>query len=336
MSDQPICTRCVLPHHPPDIVLDHEGVCNLCRAHEQDRSTRRPLEAELTRLLQRHRGKGEYDCLVMCSGGKDSTSALYHTVRRYRLRPLAFTFDHGFETGEALANVRRAVEILGVDFLLFRSTAMHEMFAEVLNTDSSAVLCHLCSIWYMDLAWKTAARYRIPLIIAGWTRGQVGKTRSRWARPAPAPEFRSMADATATFLDRLRDHPNYRDFPRSMEDVRRRAGRKRALVLSPHWFLPDSPEESVALLRQELGWKQPARNYPAGSTNCALNWVSSHRALRDFGYTHYHVEMSKLIREGQLTRAEALERLRFEVEPGELEEIARPLRERSGPAKPKG
>lgn len=329
MSEPRTCSRCVLPHRPPDIVLDDQGVCNLCRAHEQGCSPRRPLEAELTRLLQRHRGKGEYDCLVMCSGGKDSTSALYHTVRRYRLRPLAFTFDHGFETGEALANVRRAVEILGVDHLLYRSTAMHEMFAEVLSTDSPAVLCHLCSIWYMDLTWKTAARYRIPVVIAGWTRGQIGKARSRWARPAPAPEFRAMAEATTAFLDRVRGHPRYGDFPRSMEEVRKRAGRKRALVLSPHWFLPDSPEENIELLQRELGWRAPARSYPGGSTNCALNWVSSHRALRDFGYTHYHVEMSKLIRAGQLTRDEALERLRFEMEQSELDEIERPLRERS-------
>jgi hypothetical protein len=178
----------------------------------------------------------------------------------------------------------------------------------------------------MDLTWRTAAQHGIPLVIAGWTRGQVGEATSWWRRPPPPPEFRAMAEATASFLESLRGHPRYGDFPRAMEEVQRRAGRRRALVLSPHWFLPQDTDGGVAMLQRELGWRQPERSYPAGSTNCALNWVSSQRALRDFGYTHYHVEMSKLIREGQLTRAEALERLRLEVDPGYLEEVVRPLR----------
>ena len=53
----------------------------------------------------------------MCSGGKDSTSSLYYVKKRYNLNPLAFTFDHGFETEEAMRNIKNAVEILDVDFL---------------------------------------------------------------------------------------------------------------------------------------------------------------------------------------------------------------------------
>lgn len=176
LPNRPTCTRCVMPSSPPWITLDDQGVCSLC--HDWDRmqkaaaGTRPALETDFLRLLKKNRGKDKYDALVMCSGGKDSTSALYYMVRRYKRRVLAFMFDHGFETDEAKANVQRAVEILGVDFLTFRSTFMHDMFDRIMSSGSQAVICHLCSIWYMDTTFEIAARYRIPVIIAGWTKGQ--------------------------------------------------------------------------------------------------------------------------------------------------------------------
>ena len=48
---------------------------------------------------------------------------------RYKLNALAFTFDHGFETDDAIANVRRAVAKLDIPFLVYRATFMHGMFA---------------------------------------------------------------------------------------------------------------------------------------------------------------------------------------------------------------
>ncbi|MCK9431052.1 MAG: 7-cyano-7-deazaguanine synthase, partial [Candidatus Omnitrophica bacterium] len=148
-----ICKRCVLPEHKPDILLNAEGVCSVCLEYDKlKQPLDKSLETDFIKLLNTYKSKGEYDCLVMCSGGKDSTSALYYMKKRYKLNPLAFTFDHGFETEDALENIRNAVEVLGVDFLLFKSDFMLEMFSEMVKTDSRAVLCHPCSIWYMDLA----------------------------------------------------------------------------------------------------------------------------------------------------------------------------------------
>jgi tRNA(Ile)-lysidine synthase TilS/MesJ len=62
----------------------------------------------------------------MCSGGKDSTASLYFMKKRYRMNPLAFTFDHGFEIEGAKENVINAVEALGVDYLFFKTDFMKE------------------------------------------------------------------------------------------------------------------------------------------------------------------------------------------------------------------
>lgn len=309
-----ICKRCVLPEHKPDILLNAEGVCSVCLEYDKlKQPLDKSLETDFIKLLNTYKSKGEYDCLVMCSGGKDSTSALYYMKKRYKLNPLAFTFDHGFETEDAMENIRNAVEVLGVDFLLFKSDFMLEMFSEMVKTDSRAVLCHPCSIWYMDLAFKMAFRFNIPIIIAGWTKGQSTKQplMSRCGCSIHQPEFYSMAKATNDFLDKyIKDNPKYKNFPRSMEDVLTRAKmRQKCVVLSPHWFLPFDSETYVETIKKELKWKLPRLSYPANSTNCYLNFISVYNSMKNYGYTHYHVEMSKLIREGLLSREEALKNL---------------------------
>ncbi|MFA6357375.1 MAG: 7-cyano-7-deazaguanine synthase [Candidatus Omnitrophota bacterium] len=309
-----ICKRCVLPESKPDICLNEEGICSVCLDYEKtEQPLNKSLETDFIKLLNMYKSRSEYDCLVMCSGGKDSTSALYYMKKRYKLNPLAFTFDHGFETEDALENVKNAVEVLGVDFLSFKSDFMQEMFSEIVKTNSKAVLCHPCSIWYMDLAFKMAFRFNIPIIIAGWTKGQSTKQplMSRCGCSIHQPEFYSMAKATNDFLDNyLKNNPKYKNFPRSMEEVLLRAKmRQKCVVLSPHWFLPFNSEEYVGIIKRELKWKLPKLSYPANSTNCYLNFISVHNAMKDYGYTHYHVEMSKLIREGLLTREEALKNL---------------------------
>jgi Queuosine biosynthesis protein QueC len=331
MAELMVCNRCVLPESKPDIFLSEQGVCNVCVQHDATQTaapTRPNLETDFLRLIEKHRGKGEYDCLVMCSGGKDSTAALYYMKKRYRLRPLAFTFDHGFETEEAMENIRRAVEVLDVDYLTFRSTFMKDMFRRILETGSKAVLCHLCSIWYMNLTFGLAARFKIPIIIAGWTKGQSTdqEVMSKCACNVDAPEFAAMARATKEFLATLDDDPKYRGFPRSMEDVLKRAKKRfKTIVLSPHWFLPYEADEYVETIKRELGWEYPELSYPGKSTNCALNFISVHNSVKNFGYSHYHVEMSKQIRQGIMTRDEALELLKLDFDEELLNKIAEPL-----------
>ena len=332
MEPHKICNKCVLPEIKPDIWLNEDGVCNICVDYEKSKGTseeKKPLETDFIKMLNMYKGNGKYDCLVMCSGGKDSTAALYYMKRKYRLNPLAFTFDHGFETEGALENIKNAVEILGVDFLFFKSDLMKDMFSEILKSNSRAVICHPCSLWYMNLAFDIAARFSIPIIIAGWTKGQSTSQplMSRCGCNMHQQEFISMAKATKEFLIQYKkDRPKYKDFPESMEEVLTRAKkRQKCVVLSPHWFLPFGSETYVETIKKELKWKPAKLSYPNGTTNCYLNFISVYNSIKYFGYTHYHVEMAKLIREGLLTREEALDSLRVNFNIDFLNPIAKKL-----------
>lgn len=325
-----LCRKCVLSMRGPGGLLDADGICSICATEEHRHHSVHPMvETDLIELLQKLQRKGDYDCLVMCSGGKDSTASLYYMKKRYGLNVLAFTFDNGFENPEALKNISTAVEILGVDFLKYKSSFMNDLFSELLISGSKAVICHLCSIWYMGVAFDITEKYKIPTLVAGWTKGQYERHDKGFgpARLKCSPVFDEMARASESFItDLSRKYSKYKNFPKSMEEVVCRAEKKwKPVVISPHWYLPFDETHNVELIKKELNWQAPSRSYPKKSTNCLLNYLSSYLAMKNYGYTHYHVEMSKLIRSGQISRNEAIDRLKMDFDQSILEEVSQKL-----------
>jgi hypothetical protein len=191
------------------------------------------------------------------------------------------------------------------------------MFRKVVQTRSKVVICGICSLWYMLKTYEIAAQFNVPIIISGWTKGQTtGSSRSVLSKCAcdqNPEEFKAMTAATKEFMEKhVKTDRKYADFPMSMAEVMQIAKTKyksKAVVLSPHWFVPGGPEEYVPVIKEKLGWDYPARSYPKKSTNCDLNFVASKLAVKNFGYSHYHIEMSNMIRLGVVTREEALEHL---------------------------
>ncbi len=329
-----LCRRCVLPHAPPDVWLDAEGICNICHNYDREvaaapKDERGLLETDFLKILDKHRGKHEYDCLCMLSGGKDSTAALYYVKERYKLNPLVFTFNHGFVPDEHLDSARRTVKKLGVDWIYFHTPFMKDMFRKIIKTKSKVVICPVCSLWYMLKTYEIAAMFDVPIIVSGWTKGQTtGGSRSVLSKCAcdqNPDEFRAMSQATQRFMDQhVRTDPKYRDFPRNMDEVLKIAKKKyksKAIVLSPHWFVSGGPEEYVPIIKEKLDWDYPDRSYPKKSTNCDLNFLATKRAIRDYGYSVYHIEMANLIRMGMVTREEALKLLQTDFDPRILDDI---------------
>ena len=111
------CSRCLIPETHETIIFDAAGVCNVCRQHEIKQAIdwdkkKRDLDA----LIEQHRGKHAYDCIVPFSGGKDSAYTLWYLMHTYKIKPLVVSFDHGFLRPGVLANNERALQALGCDF----------------------------------------------------------------------------------------------------------------------------------------------------------------------------------------------------------------------------
>ena len=109
------CTRCILPETMPYIKFDEAGVCNYCRNYETHR-----LEGEgkLLKLLDQYRSKdGSADCLVGFSGGRDSSYGLHLIKSKYGMNPIAYTYDWGMVTDLARRNQARLCGKLGVEHI---------------------------------------------------------------------------------------------------------------------------------------------------------------------------------------------------------------------------
>ena len=115
------CKKCFLPETHETISFNNVGECNVCVNHEKKRDEIdwKKRKLKLDSLISQNKGKGDYDCIIPFSGGKDSTWAAYYLVKEYGLKPLLVRFDHGFMRPNIEENIKKVVRKLGVEILTF-------------------------------------------------------------------------------------------------------------------------------------------------------------------------------------------------------------------------
>ena len=115
----------------PNIIFDDKGVCDYCNNFDElikpDWNTDAKGEAKLQEMSNsiRNDTKGrDFDCIIGLSGGLDSSYAAFVAVDKMGLRPLLFHVDAGWNTDQAVSNIEKLVDGLGLD-----------LYTEVLNWD---------------------------------------------------------------------------------------------------------------------------------------------------------------------------------------------------------
>lgn len=163
------CSPCGLPETHETISFDSKGTCNICRQVEfkNERIDWAAKKVELGELIEEHRGKYDYDCIVPFSGGKDSTWTLYHLVKEYKVKPLVVRFDHGFFRPNLEANTKRVCRELGVDIMTFTPNwkvvqrLMLQAFLE------KGDFCWHCHTGIFSYPMWVALEKKVPLIFWG-------------------------------------------------------------------------------------------------------------------------------------------------------------------------
>jgi hypothetical protein len=110
------CTKCLLTESMPFIKFDSEGVCNYCRNYKP-RNKPRPKE-ELFKLVEPYRRAHGEDCLVPFSGGRDSCYGLHLIVKELKMKPITYTYDWGMVTDLGRRNISRISAELGVENII--------------------------------------------------------------------------------------------------------------------------------------------------------------------------------------------------------------------------
>jgi N-acetyl sugar amidotransferase len=163
------CTSCIYPETQDTLMFDEAGKCSVCgqvefRDEHIDWDQRR---RDLDELVGRYKGKGQYDCIVPFSGGKDSTFQAWYVVKELGLKPLLVRFDHWFYRPLVQENNTRTLKILGAEMLNFTPNwqVVRELMLESLTRRGD--FCWHCHTGVYAYPMQVALRYETPLIVWG-------------------------------------------------------------------------------------------------------------------------------------------------------------------------
>lgn len=164
------CTNCLLPETYETLVIAKDGSsCSMCQTSEfkQKNIDWTKRKSQLDEVIEKYRGKYDYDCIVPFSGGKDSTYTLYYLIKEYNIKPLVVRFDHGFMRGKHEDKTGRMIKKLGVDFINFTPNwdIVKKLMFESFNRKTD--FCWHCHTGIYSYPLQVALKYNVPLILWG-------------------------------------------------------------------------------------------------------------------------------------------------------------------------
>ena len=313
-SELVCCARCGLASTYPGISFDAQGVCSECRSFDGYADRARVYfkpEAELARILTSTGPRqGDYDCLALLSGGKDSTYVLCRLVDM-GLNVLALTLDNGYISEQAKANIRRVVDALGVDHVFATTPAMNEIFVDSLQRHSN--VCQGCFKTIYTLAVTEAHNRGIPFIVTGLSRGQFFETRL-------TAELFTELTVTSDQID-----ANVLEARRAYHQVDDAANRlldtsvfdddqifDKVRFIDFYRYVDVDLDELYSYLEQRVPWTRPTDT--GRSTNCLINDVGIYVHRTTQGFHNYALPYSWDVRLGAKTREQAMAELDDEID----------------------
>jgi glutamine---fructose-6-phosphate transaminase (isomerizing) len=325
------CTRCVLPDNYPGIDFDADGVCTFCRAHEgASYRGRVALEATLAESVS---ANGRPRCIVPISGGKDSTFVLYYLVEELGVDAVAVNYDGGFTHPDAGVNLRQTVERLGVELVTVRQTHQRRLMPGNLRAylerpapSMVPLMCTGCRIGIVGSACKIARERNIDTIVMGWSHIEEAPFKGNSLTAEGGSVLRGL-------VKNLMQNPRYlihggaltqvADYLHSYARVREWGGALRMLhpgILHVSFFdfIEYDPAHVQRTVIEKVGWTCPD---PENSWrfDCTIKLLLNHLYRAAWGFTADHDYLSAKIREGYLTREQALAALEKSAARGDEE-----------------
>ena len=316
------CVECGLSSTYPEASIDETGVCSICRELEDYRdradvyfSDMPALRAVLDQACERARG--DYDCIVLTSGGKDS---IYTLARIADMGPriLALTLDNGYLSEGAKENITGVTRTLGVDHRYVSTPAMNAIFVDSLKRHSN--VCNGCFKTIYTLAVQTALKVGAPTIITGLSRGQFFETRltpdlfkagpvTCGAIEAMVVEARKAYHRTDDAVSELMDVDIFED-DAVFDQVQ---------FVDFYRYCDASLDDIYRYLHERLPWKRP--DDTGRSSNCLINDAGIYVHKKKEGFHNYALPYSWDVRMGHKERDAALDELNDDIDVARVRRI---------------
>jgi len=306
-----ICSNCIMDTSDSKIVFDEKGVCDHCNDFytnvkpnwNTDEKGRAEMQVMVEKLKKEGQGK-DFDCILGMSGGVDSSYLLHLAVKELGLRPLVFHVDGGWNSELAVNNIQVMIDKLGLD-----------LYTEVINWEEMKdfqLAFFKSGVPHLDIPqdhafiatlYKFANKYRIKYILNG---GNISTecVRNPMEYLYYGTDMAQINDIKKQFsTNKMETFPfspvlKHKFYLRYIKGVQ---------VVKPLNFMPYVKEDALKLLADTYGWTPyPQKHFESRFTKFYEGYWLPER----FGFDTRRVQYSSLILTGQLSRDEALKKMK--------------------------
>ena len=303
----------------PKIVFDKNGYCNHCTEFLNKRAKHQYQGNESNEMLDRIfedikiAGKGkEYDCISGISGGVDSCYMAY-IAKQKGLRVLAVHMDNGWNSDEAVLNIKNVTKKLDIDYESyvldweeFRDLQLTFLKASVPEADTPTDMAIPAALHHF------AAKYGVKYILVGGNLSTEGILPASWHYNAKDMKYFNYIQKTFG-RKKIKKIPTF-GFEKEMY-YKLVKGIKMIYPLNYVHYLK---EEVTKLMKEEVGWKLGGGKH---SESTYTGFIQSYYLYEKFGIDYRRATLSSQICLGDVNRDNALEQLKHKpYDPSTLEE----------------
>lgn len=306
-----ICSNCVMDTTDSQISFDKNGVCDHCQTFYEkilpNWDTGKNGEEKLVKIINRIKKEGQnkdFDCIMGMSGGIDSSYLLYIMKEKFDLRPLVFHVDAGWNSQIAVNNIEKLVDGLGLD--LYTEVIDWEEMKDLQLSFFKSGVPHVDvpqDHAFFATMFHFASKHKIKYILTG-----ANYSTECIRNPLEWMYFQSdstqLKDIHQKFgrkplknypITNILWHKIYLHYVRGIQ------------VIKPLDYVPYDKEQAMQLLVDKFGYqKYPQKHFESRFTR----FYESYWLPKRFGYDTRKVQYSSLILTKQMTRDEALKRLK--------------------------
>jgi hypothetical protein len=324
------CAKCTLTESAPGVSFDDYGVCNYC-------STYKPFEYSgehsLLNALSKHRNKSKkYDCMVLISGGRDSTFVLLKMKKDYDMRVLVVNYENPFTDARAAKNIHNMANILNLDLIRFKhKSSIHEncfrnnLIAWFKNPSAAMVpmICIGCKLIWKNIV-AIAKKFDITLIVNGGNPYEYTSFKKELLKVS------RDVDLSTYYVQYIRGliRESFKNItylkPPYVPTLFKGYLYAHHSAIGPKMFAPGikkldlfhyirwDERTVISRISDELDWDYPRELHSTWRFDCRISHLKDYMYMKTLGMTEKDDFYAKLVREGLLTRNQALSRLERE------------------------
>ena len=328
------CDRCVLNEEFYGINFDNKGICNYCRHFEQysDKLKDKQNLAKLfKKRIERIKGQYDYDCLLGISGGKDSSYVLYMLKNKYKLNVLTYTFHNNYLTDYAKNNIKNLVDEFGVDHFYYKPDWEFHKKAYQYMMDTQGIPCKACSLGAYGTSFKFAFEKNIPIVMHGRSPPQmlrdfiptskdptvpfIENNLSEYSRYNQIKTLKGVLDGVKRLSPKDQINKNMPLLRQVSKEFLPNPLKVITAKMIPEflgYFVYHEYDENKVkdFLEKNVNWKRPEKDSRLTHADCLIHDAVEYIRLKRFGYTLLTPELSVLIRQGKMTKEEAIKTIK--------------------------